>query len=188
MDNANYLSNHLLISVPTIDDVRFRNTVILICEHNHEGAMGIIINRPLPSIKLKDIFKDIGINTTYHDVGKQRVFDGGPTQQNNGFILHSPISLWRSTHQINDHLAITTSRDLLTAIANGECSDQFLVALGCANWQAGQLEKELTENIWLVVPADLAIVFNVPPEERMKAAVDRLGFDLARLSPQMGHA
>jgi putative transcriptional regulator len=182
------LQNQLLISVPTMEDPRFRNAVILVCQHNSEGTMGIVINRPHPTLRLSDALTEVGIAATGEGFGSIPIYEGGPVQQQHGFILHTPPSKWLSTLLINDQLALTTSRDLLNAISRGHGADQFLFALGCAAWAPGQLEQELIDNSWLVAPLDPTILFTLPAAERLDAAARRLGFDLARLSPQVGHA
>jgi putative transcriptional regulator len=181
------LKNHFLIALPAIDDGIFANSITYICEHTEEGAMGIVINHPL-DLKLDEIFNHLeipDINTPHED----NILAGGPVHMDRGFVLHrNTDEKWESTLQISPNVALTTSQDILTAIAHDEGPQQSLVALGFAGWDAGQLESELAENTWLTAPADYDIIFNTPVEQRAKAAAAILGVDLALISPQAGHA
>lgn len=181
------LTNHFLIAMPTLMDPNFHQTVTYICAHNEEGAMGIVINRPL-RIDLAQVLSQMDMTPATPEIGTQPVFEGGPVQQDRGFILHRPSGDWGSTIEITDEVGVSTSRDILEAIARGVGPEDALVALGYAGWGAGQLERELAENAWLSGPADPEIMFHLPPEARWRAAARLLGVDLSSLSPQAGHA
>jgi putative transcriptional regulator len=187
MKTMRYLRNHFLIAMPTLNDVNFARTVTFICEHNRDGAMGIIINRPL-NITLKEILQHIKVKSCLQEVEAIPMFLGGPVQQNRGFVLHRPIGHWETTLMVGDELGITTSCDILNAIAQGQGPQQTLIALGYAGWESNQLEQELAENAWLSTPANSTIVFDTPYEQRWKAAAALAGVDLSRLSGEVGHA
>ncbi|TNF93458.1 MAG: YqgE/AlgH family protein [Gammaproteobacteria bacterium] len=182
------LTNQLLIAMPALQDPSFSHTVSYICEHNEEGAMGLVINRPL-GITVSELFEqiEIDINPTSEHT-KQQVYLGGPVQQERGFVLHTLTHDWDSTLQITDNLAITTSLDILKAIASGEGPENFLLALGYAGWGAGQLEQEILGNAWLSGPANEEILFRSPTEERWKEAASIIGVDMSSLHGQAGHA
>lgn len=181
------LTNHFLIAMPQLADPNFHQTATYICEHNQEGAMGLIVNRPL-NIQLTDVLEQMEIIATDPACANTPVFYGGPVQVERGFILHSPATAWESTVAVTDNLAITTSRDILVDIAEGRGPTQYLVTLGYAGWGAGQLEAELGQNAWLSGPADPAILFDVAVEDRWKRAAQDLGVDLNLLSGDSGHA
>lgn len=181
------LTNHFLIAMPTLVDPNFYQTVTYVCAHNEEGAMGLVINRPM-RIELREVLSQMELEPSTPAIGTRPVFEGGPVQPDRGFILHRPSRAWGSTIEISDSVGVSTSRDILEAIARGEGPADSLVALGYAGWGAGQLERELAENAWLSGPADLDIIFTTPPEARWRAAAQLLGVDLASLSHQVGHA
>lgn len=185
--NQLHLTNQYLIAMPQLADPNFHHTTTYICEHNEEGAMGLIINRPLePS--LSEVLNQIDIEVSDPSLASTPVFYGGPVQEDRGFVLHQPVSLWESTVVINDKLAITTSRDILVNIAEGNGPSRYLITLGYAGWGAGQLEMELSENAWLNGPADTSIMFDTPIEERWSSAAKMMGIDLNLLSGEAGHA
>jgi len=186
MNAVSDLSNHFLIAMPSLEDANFYRTVTYICEHNAQGAMGIVINRPL-DISLGDILEQMEI-TSSPDTSKQAVFSGGPVQTERGFVLHSPDGDWESTLKVTPEISITTSRDILEAIADNKGPEQSLVALGYAGWGEGQLEEEMSANAWLSGPADSQIIFNLPSEERWQAAAQILGVDMNLMSGDAGHA
>lgn len=181
------LTNHFLIAMPQLADPNFFHTVTYICEHNRNGAMGIVINRPL-ELTLGEVLDHMGIDTEDRGAIGQTVYMGGPVQQERGFVLHRPASHWDATLAITDEIGVTTSRDILSAIARGEGPSNALVALGYAGWGAGQLEGEIAENAWLSGPADEHILFETPDEQRWEAAAALLGVDLNLLSGDAGHA
>ena len=182
------LSNQLLIAMPQLSTGIFKSSVTYICEHNDEGAMGIIINRP-SSLALADVLEDLGENA--ERLPSRPILVGGPVGMERGFVLHDTAitgQQWRSTLQVTDDIALTGSRDILSALARGDGPENYLVALGYAGWDAGQLEDELSQNAWLTSPASADILFNTPFEQRAKVAARQLGIDLAALSAQSGNA
>ena len=186
MDNVN-LTGHFLIAMPAMVDPYFSRTVTLICEHNDQGAMGIVINRPI-EMKLSELFEQIALNPANETLGQAAVHFGGPVHVDRGFVLHQPVGEWRSSLVINANTALTTSKDILEASAAGIGPSKILVTLGYAGWSAGQLENELAQNAWLTVPATDAIIFDLPSEEKRDAAMQLLGLDFSRLSDEAGHA
>ena len=187
MEPGSNLTNHFLIAMPALNDPNFFHTVTYICEHNDKGAMGIVINRPI-EMHLSDIFEHMGITQTGTKSTTQLVFNGGPVEEDRGFVLHDFGKKWESTLNITSNLAITTSRDILEAIANDEGPTKSLVALGYAGWGEGQLEQELADNAWLSGPADDDILFQLPAQQRWEAAARKIGVDLNLLSTSAGHA
>ena len=182
------LTNHFLIAMPQLADPNFFRTVTYICGHNDEGAMGIVINRPLLDIDLGEIFNHLDIEAVNAEIGRQNVFIGGPLEPQHGFVLHSPNKNWKSTLFISDKVALTTSSDILSDIAHAQGPERSLVALGYAGWGAGQLEQELADNAWLNAPANADIIFDLAVEQRWPAAAALLGIDLNNLSDDIGHA
>ena len=187
MQDSPSLTNHFLIAMPGLADPNFFHTVTYICEHDAEGAMGIVINRPL-DMTLGEILGHMEIETTDPRIATQPVFQGGPVQPERGFVLHSPLGNWQATLKITDEFGVTASQDILTAIAQHHGPEKNLVALGYAGWAAGQLEQEIAQNAWLSGPADPKIVFDMPHEQRWSAAAASLGVDLNLLSGDVGHA
>ncbi|ADE13416.1 protein of unknown function DUF179 [Nitrosococcus halophilus Nc 4] len=187
MKTMRYLRNHFLIAMPTLEDANFARTVTYICEHNRDGAIGLIINRPL-NITLKQVLQHMKVKNCPQEVGASPVLLGGPVQQDRGFVLHRPIGHWEATLTVSDEVGITTSRDILDAIAQGQGPQQTLIALGYAGWGPNQLEQELAENAWLSTPANSTIVFDTPYPQRWEAAAALAGVDLSRLSGEIGHA
>lgn len=181
------LKNHFLIAMPTISDGIFANSVTYICEHSEQGAMGIVINHPL-DLRLDEIFEHLAISDIHYP-HHDHILAGGPVHMDRGFVLHRAThQQWDSTLQVSDQISLTTSQDILTAIAHDEGPAESIVALGYAGWGAGQLEVELAENSWLTAPADSDIIFKTPIELRAKAAAAKLGIDLTLIAPQAGHA
>ncbi len=181
------LTNHFIIAMPNLEDGNFSHSVTYICEHDKNGALGITINRP-SEISLSEIFTQLRLQPVSNQVLDQTILSGGPVQIDRGFILHSPVGMWESSLKVTDRIAITTSQDIMQAIANNEGPEKSLIALGYAGWGPGQLEYELSENAWLSCPANEEILFNTPFEKRWQAAALLLGIDLQLLSSQTGHA
>jgi putative transcriptional regulator len=181
------LTWNLLIAMPTLADPNFSRTVTLICEHSSEGAMGIVINRPT-QIKMRDILEQLQIDASHSVHANTPVYAGGPVQNSRGFVLHEPLGNWEATLAVTDTLGVSTSRDILEALANNQGPDRYLIALGYAGWGAGQLEAEITANSWLNAPANREILFTLAPENRWHAAAKLTGVDLALLSSEAGHA
>jgi putative transcriptional regulator len=187
MAGPEYLSNQLLIAMPAMTDPNFAQTVTLVCEHSDRGALGLVLNRPLP-MKLGEVFEQLSLDTANTRVGEAAVLRGGPVQTDRGFVIHRLGGAWDSTLKVSDRIQVTTSRDVLAAMARGEGPPDAFIALGYAGWEAGQLEQEMLANAWLSVPADEAIIFDTPYEERWHAAGRLLGIDLKRISSVAGHA
>lgn len=184
---SGYLQRQMLIAMPSMSDPNFSRSVTLMCQHNEEGAIGITINR-LSSFTLGEIFAQLEIECEHEEISAMRVLDGGPVSPDHGFVMHPPGDGFESSIRINDDIMVTTSRDILAAIATGNGPEQFLVALGYAGWGNGQLEMEMRENAWLAVPADKALLFDSPLKERWANAVSNLGFDIDNLHGVGGHA
>jgi putative transcriptional regulator len=182
-----YLTNQFLIAMPAMNDPNFAQTVTFICEHNQDGALGIIINRPL-KMKLGDVFEQLKLTSEDPVLRKLPVLQGGPVQQDRGFVIHKAIGSWDSTVKVSNQIHVTTSPDILDALARGSGPDTIVLALGYAGWQAGQLEAEIVQNAWLTTPADDRVLFDTPFEQRWHAAGRLLGVDLATISPVAGHA
>ena len=187
MIESTYLTNQFLIAMPALADPNFFHTVTYICEHNSAGALGIVINRPL-TLTLGELLEHLQIEQRQDGVESLPVFSGGPVQQEQGFVIHTPVGKWESTLQVTPSIGLTTSRDILQALASGEHKERALVALGYAGWGPGQLEQEIANNAWLSGPADDAILFDTPHAQRWSAAAALLGVDLALLSGDAGHA
>ncbi|QYZ66834.1 MAG: hypothetical protein OI74_09925 [Gammaproteobacteria bacterium (ex Lamellibrachia satsuma)] len=187
MDSKTSLTNHFLIAMPALTDPNFFHAVTYICEHNEEGAMGIMVNRPI-ELQLTDVFEQLDIRITDENISEQHVYIGGPVQTDRGFVLHTAATTWDSTLKVAPEISVTTSRDILEAIATGKGPDQALVALGYAGWGPGQLEGEIAENAWLSGPADNNIIFQLENAARWQAAADLLGVDINLMSGDAGHA
>lgn len=188
------LENHLLIAMPSMGDTFFNKTVTYICEHNDEGAMGLIINLPV-NVTLSELLAHL--NTGQEEAKEtleemtelgQQVLTGGPVSTDRGFVLHSPQDGWRSSLALSSDIMITTSKDILMALGTDNAPENYIVTLGYAGWGPGQLEQEITDNSWLTVPADSEIIFNTPIEQRWQKATEKLGIDIAHLSSDIGHA
>jgi putative transcriptional regulator len=180
------LSNQFLIAMPNMADPNFAGAVIYVCEHTSNGALGLMINRPT-DLTLAGLFERIELSLDDADNRDAPVFFGGPVQTDRGFVLHAQGGDYTSSIKVGE-LALTTSRDVLQAVAQGGGPAQILVTLGYAGWGAGQLEDELSENAWLSVSASPDIIFNVPPAQRFDAALKLLGIDPIMLAGDAGHA
>lgn len=187
MGEPAYLNDHFLIAMPSLADPNFSHTVTYICDHNDEGAMGVVINRPL-HIHLADIAQQIELDQNNPLLNEIPVYQGGPVQTDRGFVLHQPQGNWEATMAITDSIALTMSRDIIAAIINGIGPKQYIIALGYAGWGSGQLEQEIAANAWLNGPADISILFDEPVEERWTSSAALLGVDLTLLSTDVGHA
>lgn len=181
------LRHQFLIAMPTLADPNFFQTVTYITEHNASGALGLVINRPL-NLTLSQLLEHLEIHSNQPGIAAIPVYHGGPVQPEQGFVLHHPVGHWSATLRVTDDIGITTSRDILQAVACGEGPQHLLVALGYAGWGPGQLEQEIADNAWLSSPFDFNIVFATPSEQRWLAAAALLGIDLNLLSSHVGHA
>jgi putative transcriptional regulator len=182
------LTNQFLIAMPGLQDPNFFQTVTYIFAHNdEEGAMGIVINRPL-NIALGDVLMQMDMKPSNKQIENTIIYQGGPVQIDRGFVLHQPDSAWEASFVINDQIGVTTSRDILQAIAEGRGPGSSLIALGYAGWAAGQLEREIMENVWLSGPAEADIIFNTPYEKRWESSAALLGIEIDKISSDIGHA
>ncbi|RAU18804.1 YqgE/AlgH family protein [Nitrincola tibetensis] len=182
------LRDHFLISMPHLSDPHFSQTLTYICDHSEYGAMGIIINRPA-GILVHDLFTHIDIDYSQVAIAPTPVYNGGPVHEDRGFVLHrSTLRNWISCHSITSDISLTTSMDILEALALGEGPEEFLVALGYAGWGPGQLEQEIRDNVWLSCQANSDILFRLPAEERLQAAANTLGVNLHLMTSHAGHA
>jgi putative transcriptional regulator len=181
------LQNHFLIAMPSLTDGFFAQSVVYICEHTEEGAMGLIINRPT-QVMLPELLGHLNINNRSKIALSTPVLFGGPVEKVQGMVLHTQPGTWKSTMEIADNTFITTSVDILETIGTDQGPNDALVTLGYAGWDQGQLEDELAENSWLTVPANHDIIFNTPTEQRWHAAASLLGININLMSDTMGHA
>jgi putative transcriptional regulator len=181
------LTNHFLIAMPNMADPYFARSLTFICEHNEQGALGVVVNRPI-EMNLATLFERLSLPLASDAMGSEPVFFGGPVHTDRGFVLHEPVGDWQSTLSVHDKLGLTTSKDILEAVGVGEGPSRILVTLGYSGWAAGQLENELKQNAWLTVEASPGIIFGLPAEKRLPAAMQLLGIDFATLSEEAGHA
>jgi putative transcriptional regulator len=184
------LTDHFLIAMPAMDDPYFSKSLIYIAEHNEQGALGIIVNRPI-NMNLATLFEKIDVPFAAEELSSLAnlpVFFGGPVQTDRGFVLHRPVGAWQSTLAVNQTVGLTSSRDVLQAVAREGQPHEIMVSLGYSGWGAGQLESELGQNAWLTVPAEPFILFDLPYEERLPSAMEMLGIDFINLAGQAGHA
>jgi putative transcriptional regulator len=183
-----YLNGKFLIAMPAIGDPRFHQSVIFICAHDSEHAMGLIVNKPHPDLTMGDLLEPFGV-AVKRAVAPKPVFDGGPVTPDRGFVLHSPdYESPEGSREVGPGMRLTTTRDVLSALGQGKTPTRALFALGYAGWSAGQLEFELTRNAWLVAPGDSNIVFHCKPKERWAAALNLLGIDPGQLDAAGGSA
>ena len=173
--------------MPSLNESFFSHTITLICNHSSEGAMGLVLNQSL-GVPLGDIFDQLDITNQQPSNTKAPIMSGGPVQQDRGFVLHSAGPTWDSTIPITDDISLTVSQDIIHAIANEQAPEKFIVTLGYAGWDENQLEDEIADNSWLILPADTNIVFDDAIEERWNIASQRLGVDLNLISSATGHA
>jgi putative transcriptional regulator len=193
MSDSGYLTNQLLIAMPAMGDPNFAKSVALVCDHSSAGALGLILNKPLP-MRMGEVFEQLEIELDEAALRERPVLRdrpvlrGGPVQTDRGFVVHRAGGKWDSTLQVSDELHVTTSRDILAAMARGVGPAEAMVALGYAGWEGGQLEQEIRANAWLNAPVDLQVVFDLPFESRWEAAARLLGVELARISSSSGNA
>jgi putative transcriptional regulator len=181
------LNNQLLIAMPSLLDPAFGKTVVYVCEHNSQGAVGLIINRPL-NYQLSYVFDQMDIKATSSSSQEKPLMFGGPIQPERGFVIHRPMGVWRSSLNIDDDVTVTTSNDIIHAIANGSGPQDALVTLGYAGWAENQLEQEVVDNSWLVCPFSPKILYNTPFERRWEVAAEILGVNIHFISSGEGHA
>lgn len=186
MTESSYLTDHFLIAMPTLDDPNFSHTVTYLCQHNEDGALGIMVNREHP-MRLGDLFEQLSLTPVDASIADHPVYFGGPVQPERGFVLHVPCGEWDSTLPVNSLISLTTSRDILEAIADGKGPDKWMVALGYSGWGGGQLEHEIQQNSWLNGQASEHIIFDLPSAERWHRAAESIGVDIHLISSQAGH-
>ncbi len=184
---SGYLTNQLLIAMPSMTDPNFSQTVALVCDHSSRGALGLILNKPLP-MRMGEVFDQLEIALVDGPLSDRRVLRGGPMQTDRGFVVHPAFGDWDSTLKVSESIHVTTSRDILAAMARGEGPVEAVVALGYAGWDGGQLEDEIKANAWLNAPVDSSIIFDLPFEVRWQSAGRLLGVELSRISPISGNA
>lgn len=186
MENVN-LTHHFLIAMPNMADPYFSKSLTYICEHNEQGALGIVVNRAI-DLTLTSLLDQIDIAVDIPEIGSTQVHFGGPVQMDRGFVLHQPLGDWQSTLEVQTDVGLTTSKDILQAVAQGQGPERFFITLGYAGWAPGQLEHEISLNAWLTVNADLNLIFDLPLETRFDAAMQLLGINPLNLSEDAGHA
>ncbi len=187
--NSIDLTNHFLIAMPGMADPHFSKTLTYICEHTPQGAIGLIVNKPM-DITLASLFDQVAITLSPTNLGlrETNVLYGGPVLMDRGFVLHQPVGDWHSTLKVSESTGLTTSRDILESIAKGEGPSRILVTLGYAGWGPGQLEDEIGRNGWLSTPASTNLMFDLPYEARLTAAMGLMGLNYGNLSDTAGHA
>jgi putative transcriptional regulator len=185
------LTGQFLIAMPNMVDPNFAKTLTYVCEHNDNGALGLVINRPT-DMSLQTLLERINLPGHVNELGGVPVYFGGPVQTDRGFVLHKPVGNWQSTLSVGGAIGLTTSKDILEAVGNGDGPSGILVTLGYAGWAPGQLENELGQNAWLTVSGETEtiadVIFDLPADQRLPAAMRLLGIDLTRLSDEVGHA
>jgi putative transcriptional regulator len=185
------LTGHFLIAMPSMVDPNFARSLTYVCEHNENGALGLVVNRPT-DMSLQTLLERISLSGQLNSLGAVPVYFGGPVQPDRGFVLHKPVGNWQSTLSVGGVIGLTTSRDILEAVGNGGGPSGILVTLGYSGWAPGQLENELGQNAWLTVTSGAdsmtGVIFDMPAEQRLPAAMRLLGIDLTSLSDEVGHA
>ncbi len=186
MKHTNYLNNQFIIAMPGLSEPNFFHTVTYLCQHNSEGALGIVINRSA-DMKLGEVFKQMDINVTSSIASEAMVYAGGPVQQDRGFVIHTTGESWDVSMNVSNTIALTTSRDIIEAIAEDKGPKNYFVALGYAGWGQGQIEKEFLENSWLNTPFNKNILFESPLNYRWHQAAKEIGVDINLLTVNAGH-
>ena len=184
----NSFQNYLLIAMPSMEDPYFSRSVTYICEHNEQGAMGLVINQPA-GMSLKELINQTNKDALVDaDKAQEIVLAGGPVSQDRGFILHTTQPGWSASLALTSEIMVTTSKDILSSLGNSEAPEKSIVTLGYAGWSAGQLEEEIRENSWLMVEADTELLFDTPIHKKWEAAVHMLGIDTWQIAPNAGNA
>jgi len=187
MTTTQYLNNQFLIAMPNLEDSNFSHSVSYLCQHNQDGALAIVINRPT-GMNLGSILEQMGINSSLQQVKDAPIYAGGPVQQERGFIIHNTgDNSWDSSIPVSHTTSLTSSRDILEAIAEGKGPEQYLIALGYAGWGEGQLEKEIISNAWLNTPYDEQVLYQTPAKHRWITAANSIGIDINQLTIPAGH-
>lgn len=186
-NKGSYLDGQILIAMPAMPDPRFQKSIILLCAHGEDGAMGIVLNKNLGMLTFQELFEQLEIPHT-GNFDNHKIHFGGPVEAERGFLLHSTDLIHETTMLIGKGIALTATIDMLKSVASGLGPESNFLALGYAGWGPGQLEKELQENGWLVVEADANLVFDQKIDAKWKSAILKLGFDPSALSGEAGHA
>lgn len=181
------LANKCLIATPAIKDPLFASSLVYMCEHNESGSMGLVVNHPTNQ-NLEEIFIQLNIECEDEGIRKQPVYLGGPVQLEQGFVLHTNTDEWQKSTEVSAGIYVTSSKDILEAIAEHKGPDEYMVILGFSGWASGQLESELQENSWLTSSADVDLLFHDNADDKWQIAFDSLGFDISNLSPISGNA
>jgi putative transcriptional regulator len=187
MPDRSFLTGQFLIAMPAMGDPNFEHTVTFVCEHNEEGALGLVINRPT-EMTIGEILEQMQLEAADEALAAHPVLQGGPVQIDRGFVIHDSEASFASTLRVSDEIRVTTSRDILESMAKGTGPQRAQVALGYAGWGAGQLDDEMAANAWLTVPARPDIIFEMPYERRWESAARLLGIDIRAIGPEAGHA
>ena len=187
MPDRSFLTGQFLIAMPAMGDPNFEHTVTFVCEHNEEGALGLVINRPT-EMTIGEILEQMQLEAADAALAAHPVLQGGPVQVDRGFVIHDSDASFASTLRVSDGIRVTTSRDILESMAKGTGPQRAQVALGYAGWGAGQLDDEMAANAWLTVPARPDIIFEMPYERRWESAARLLGIDIRAIGPEAGHA
>lgn len=187
MANGTSLANHLLIAMPSLTDPTFEHTVIYVCEHHVQGTVGIIVNRPM-KFSMSLVFEQLQIESLKPEITARPLLFGGPVQPERGFVIHRPAGNWRSSLALGEDVTVTTSNDIIRAIAADAGPKDALVALGYAGWMGEQLEQEVMDNSWLVCPYKAELLYEVPYELRWEYAGLSIGVKMNQLSGNIGHA
>ncbi|MBC52219.1 MAG: YqgE/AlgH family protein [Gammaproteobacteria bacterium] len=188
--DARYLENHFLIAMPHLRDPNFNGSVTYLWKHDSEGALGLVVNRP-SKLVVPDLMEELGISIKDEFLARlqdRSILTGGPVERNKGFILHEAGTEWDYTLAVNDSISLSMSKDILQEIADGGGPARYLVTLGCAGWDAGQLEQEITDNVWLTVPADTELLFSTDYENKASAVAALLGVSMSQLASLAGHS
>jgi putative transcriptional regulator len=181
------LRGHFLIAMPGLEDPNFFQTVSYVCEHNAEGAVGLVINRVHPELTGEAVFRDLEM-TAAQKFGGLPIHLGGPVHEDEVFVLHGPPFGWEACKPVTSSVALSNSKDLLERLAQGEGPESFMITLGCAGWGPGQLESEIMANVWLSCPANEKILFDMPHDKKWEEAAKLIGIDVRLLSGAVGHA
>ncbi|MGH8161259.1 MAG: YqgE/AlgH family protein [Gammaproteobacteria bacterium] len=181
------LAGKLLLATPSLLDPNFARSVILVCEHNADGALGLVINRRLP-IRLGEVLARLNLPTGFDSLKTRPLFSGGPVESARGFVLHDAPQIGTDSLALGETLAVSASESVLSAIARGEGPGRFMLVLGYSGWGAGQLEREFADDAWFAAPATPEVIFDTAVEDRWRRAAASIGLDLSRLSNESGHA
>lgn len=188
--SASCLENHFLIAMPHLRDPNFNGSVTYLWKHDSDGALGLVVNRP-SKLVIPDLMEELGIVIKDEFLARlqdRSILTGGPVERNKGFILHEAGTEWDYTLPVNDDISLSMSKDILQEIADGGGPSRYLVTLGCAGWDAGQLEQEITDNVWLTVPANTDLLFSTDYENKASAVAALLGVSMSQLASLAGHS